>query len=175
MIDDARERLKKRELEVDEKILMCGFSASGMFTNRFVVLHPDRVKAATIGSPGGWPILPLEEWEGQRLNYPVGVGDLEELTGEEFDLETYIKVPQYFFIGDQDTNDSVPYSDSYDDPNRNIIINTFGSDMIKRWKKAENIYQQVGTNAEFVLYQEVGHDRTEEMKEDIIDFFKENK
>ena len=53
MIDDARERLGQEGLQVSEKILLTGFSASGSFANRFTVLHPERVLAAVIGSPGG--------------------------------------------------------------------------------------------------------------------------
>ena len=55
MIDQARTTLAARGITTSETILIQGFSASGMFANRFTVLHPDRVKAATIGSPGGWP------------------------------------------------------------------------------------------------------------------------
>ena len=58
MIDDARARLKTDKLKFDKRVLITGFSASGMFANRFVFLHPDRVKAAAIGSPGGWVIAP---------------------------------------------------------------------------------------------------------------------
>ena len=56
MVDDARRRLGEDGCAVDERIAMWGFSASAMFVNRFVVLHPDRVRVAAIGSPGGWPI-----------------------------------------------------------------------------------------------------------------------
>src|SRR5688500_834287 len=44
MIDDALERLKKENLKMDKRVLMTGFSASGMFVNRFAFLHPTRVK-----------------------------------------------------------------------------------------------------------------------------------
>ena len=65
MIDDAAERLTRQGWTVDRKVLMFGFSASGMFVNRFTVLHPDRVLAAAVGSPGGWPIAPVSEWQGR--------------------------------------------------------------------------------------------------------------
>jgi hypothetical protein len=41
---------------------MIGFSASGAFTNRFTLLHPEMIKAASIGAPGGWPIVPTATW-----------------------------------------------------------------------------------------------------------------
>jgi len=55
MIDDARERLADFHIEAGEKVLMLGFSASGQFTSRFAILHPERTLAAAPGSPGGWP------------------------------------------------------------------------------------------------------------------------
>ena len=42
MIDFARAGLGKQGFQVDEKILIQGFSASGMFANRFTILHPER-------------------------------------------------------------------------------------------------------------------------------------
>ena len=111
MIDDARERLKQKGLILEEKILMYGFSASGMFTNRFTILHPERVKAASVGSPGGWPIVPISDYKSQKLRYPIGVADLENLVGSKFDIEVFKKVPIYFYIGNLDKNDSVPFDD----------------------------------------------------------------
>src|SRR5262249_49789076 len=77
MIDDARNRLGG----IDGRVLIVGFSASGMFADRFTALHPDRVRGAAIGSPGGWPIAPMSTYAGHTLRYPVGVGDLETLVG----------------------------------------------------------------------------------------------
>ena len=62
MIDDARKRLRADGLSFDERVMMYGFSASGMFTNRFAMLHPERVKAAAFGSPGGWAMAPIASW-----------------------------------------------------------------------------------------------------------------
>jgi hypothetical protein len=58
MIRDAQEKLAARGFRVDEKVFMMGFSASGAFTTRFTMLHPEIVRAAAPGSPGGWPRPP---------------------------------------------------------------------------------------------------------------------
>jgi hypothetical protein len=157
MIDDSIEQLSARGWRVNRKVLMWGFSASGMFVNRFTVLHPDRVLAASIGSPGGWPIAPLETWDGQCLRYPIGVCDLEALTGEPFDVESFRRVPLFFFVGDQDTNDSVPYADGYEDTDEALIFELFGETPVERWPIAERIYESVDADAEFHLYPGVGH------------------
>ncbi len=174
MIEDAIERLKVMGIEAKSKVYIMGFSASGMFTNRFTILHPDRVLAAAIGSPGGWPIAPVASWQGETLDYHVGIADLEELTGSPADMDGIKSVPMFLYMGDQDTNDSVPYGDSYDDTQREQVNRLFGTNPVQRWPNAEAIYTAVGCNSEFKLYPGVTHTITEEMYSDIKRFFIRN-
>jgi len=157
MIDDAIMRLSDRNWDVGDKVLLWGFSASGMFVNRFTVLHPERVRAVAIQSPGGWPIAPVKTWQGTCLRYPIGVCDLLELTGVEFDLETYQSVPHFILMGAQDGNDSVPHNDGYEDEDEALIFEMFGTTPIERWDDAKKIYLSTGINAEFKLYPGIGH------------------
>jgi len=162
MIEDAINRLNEREIDFEETILMWGSSASGMFANRFTALHPERVKAAAIGAPGGWPIAPVAEYEGVKLNYPIGIADLFQLVGYSFDIENFKNTPLYLYLGDQDTNDALPY---------NVTLNTYiGTTPVSRWPIAEEIYNSVGCNCEFVLYPGVGHEITNQMDGDVKSF-----
>ena len=165
--------LRKKTVEVDKKILIMGFSASGMFANRFALLHPDLVKGGRYWLTGGLALfLPLTNYGEQALNYPVGVADLKMVAGKEFDEENYRKIPQYFFIGEDDTNDSVPYDDSYDLAEREVIMNNFGASLIERWKTCEGLFAASKyDNAVFVTYPNVGHGISKEMKKDLIKFF----
>ena len=171
VIDDARERLAIEGINVDDKVLMMGFSSSGQFTNRFTLLHPDRIRAAAIGAPGGWLALPLKEWNEVKLRYPVGVWDLESLVGKEFDFESFRKIPLYIFMGDQDINDAVPMVDSYDPEDAQLILQNFGDSIMERWQFMENMYESAGSKARFVLYPRVGHEMTDEMLNDVKTFF----
>lgn len=157
MIGDARRRLEAAGWTVAPKVLMAGFSASGMFVNRFALLHPEVVKAAVIGSPGGWPTAPVGEWEGERLTYPAGIADVADLVGKPVALDAVRKVPMLFFIGDRDDNDSVPYSDSYDDRERELVLDLFGATPVSRWAKAEDLYRAAGLKSEFRLVPGVAH------------------
>ena len=76
MIDDARRQLSMHGASAHARVLLQGFSASAMFANRFAVLHPDRVLAVSIGSPGGWPIAPVAKIGVDALPYPAGIADL---------------------------------------------------------------------------------------------------
>jgi pimeloyl-ACP methyl ester carboxylesterase len=172
MIEAARRKLSGDGLQLDERVLMFGFSASGMFVNRFCLLHPDRVLAAAIGSPGGWAMLPIKSWNGQKLRYPIGMADFKRVVGHNFDWQTFKSLPLYFFIGDQDTNDSVVFRDGYDKQDERLIFRNFGSSYVERWRIAEKAYKEVGcSRCQFVIYKGVGHDINREIWKDIRAFF----
>lgn len=172
MIDDASRRLRDEGRQVETKVLMAGFSASGMFVNRFVMLHPERVKAAAIGSPGGWPIAPAGRWNDEPLSYPVGISDVAVLAGRPVNLSEVGKVPMFLFLGDRDDNDSVPYSDSYDDRERDLVNRLFGETPVSRWEAARRFHEAAGLDAEFHLYPGVGHAITLGEILDIRDFLR---
>ena len=140
-------------------MLLQGFSASAMFANRFTALHPERVRAATIGSPGGWPIAPVATQGVDALPYPAGIADLAALTGQPFDSAAFARVPQYLYMGDADDNDSLDFGDGWDKPMSAEVDRLFGDTPLARWKHAEALYARAGANARFELVPGVGHDR----------------
>lgn len=174
MIDYALETLSSNGIEMDKKVFMSGFSASGNFANRFTAIHPDRIKAVVTGGVNCMPILPVEEWEGNKLTYPVGIGDLEEITGKEFNLEEYKKVAQYIYMGYLDENDTLIYRDAYDEPEKQLTLKILGGDMHDRWNKSIEIIRQTGANPQFVMYNNTKHEIKSEMIDDIIEFLKSN-
>ena len=170
MIDDARSRLTKEKLKFDKRVLITGFSASGMFANRFTFLHPTRVKAAAIGSPGGWAIAPANSYKEKSLRYPIGTNDFKIVSGKKLDLENLRKVPLFIFLGDKDENDSVVFADSYEDEDKNLIFAVFGRTPVERWEISKTLYGQNKLNATFKLYPNVKHAVTTEMRDDILNF-----
>lgn len=170
MIADARDRLSGAGIQTREKVVMTGFSAAGTFASRFTVLHPEHVLVAVVGSPGGWPIVPVENYRNTALPYPVGISDLQSLTGKPFDRDAFCSVPKLFFIGGEDTNDSVTYPDSFD-PNHAEIVNAlFGTTPVDRWDDAEAIYRAQDCRATFKLYPGTGHEMSPDMQADALTF-----
>ncbi|MBS0216300.1 MAG: alpha/beta hydrolase [Proteobacteria bacterium] len=159
MIDDARASLRKEGIEVDSQVLLQGFSASAMFANRFTALHPERVRAVAVGSPGGWPIAPIARQSGELLPYPAGIADLGTLVGKPFDAAAFARVPQYFYVGDRDDNDSLDFEDGWDKPAATQVKRLFGDTLAARWKSAGSIYAQTGARARFETVPGIGHDR----------------
>lgn len=172
MIDDAQAKMKSENIQTEEKVLMQGYSASGMFVNRFVFLHPERVKAAAIGAPGGWAIVPTSEYKKKILAFPVGTGDFKEISGKKFDIEKVRKVSLFMILGSKDTNDAVPTGDAYDERESKLVTELFGKTPFERWKYSEMLYREAKMNAEFKLYPNADHQITPEMREDTINFIK---
>lgn len=170
MIDDARRRLASDGIAAEPRVLMHGHSAAGMFVSRFVMLHPERLKAASIGAPGGWPMAPVASYHGQALTYPAGVADMRAVSGHAFDRAKAAEVPLFLFLGSDDTNDSVPYNDSYDVRERAEVLR-FGATPVARWPAAEALYRPILPRAVFRTYPGVAHDITPAMWRDIWRFF----
>ena len=130
-----------------------------MFANRFTVLHPQRVRAVAIGSPGGWPIAPVAKVGADALPYPAGIADLAALTGKPFDAAGFARVPQYLYMGDADDNDSLDFEDGWGRPMSAEVDRLFGDTPVTRWKQSEALYARAGANARFELVPGIGHDR----------------
>ena len=175
MIKHAKSQLKKEKIKAEQKVLMYGFSASGMFVNRFSFLHPEIVKAVAVGSPGGWAIAPIGNYKKNKLRYPIGVNDFKLISGKTFRKSVLQRIPMFFFLGDKDTNDSVTYRDSYDAIDEKLIIKHFGKTPVERWEKSKKLYIENGLNAKFKLYPKVGHKVSWEMLKDIITFLSKHK
>lgn len=172
MIDDARARIAARTgREVGARILITGFSANGMFANRFALLHPERVLAVAAGSPGGWPLAPLAEWKGRTLRYPIGLADAAALAGAAPDAAELRSLDVLVFQGADDTNDSVAFDDGWDPQDRALVNELFGASLRERFDVAAGLYRAAIPGAEFRLYPGVGHDRTPEMNADVAAFF----
>ncbi|MBK9155019.1 MAG: hypothetical protein IPM25_12515 [Chloracidobacterium sp.] len=171
MIDDARKRLADEKMAADKRVLIYGFSASGMFANRFAFLHPDRVLAAAVGSPGGWPIAPASELNGKKLRYPVGIEDLKAIAGKKIDTDELRKVRFFVFLGDQDDNDSVVFGDGYEPEDKDLVFELFGKVPVDRWEISKRLYADAKMNAEFKMYPGIGHKITPAIIGDVNSFF----
>jgi hypothetical protein len=164
MVDDAQERLAEQGLSVPEKIMLNGFSSQANFVNRFAALHPNRVCSVSAGGINGLVILPRETADvrgfGKRpMNYPVGVANLEELTGNPFDYEAFCELNQFIYMGSEDDKDALLYPDAWTDPElRGVAILTYGEDIHEdRFPHCKDVYHEADANSVFRIYEGVGH------------------
>ncbi len=171
MFEDAKVKLNQMGHTLDDTFIMTGFSACASFTNRFTALHPQRVKASIAGGLNGMLILPTSKVKEQLLPYPIGIQDVQDLVGHSFDTTSFVKTPQFLFMGADDDNDAALYDDAYTDTERDLIYAVLGKTMLPdRWKFCTDKYKKLNVQATMRLYENTGHEITKEIQEDIMSF-----
>lgn len=171
MIKDAKTILRTMNIEVDSKILMNGFSASGTFTNRFSFIHPEIIKALAIGGLHGELMLTEKKINNVKLNYPIGIHDFTKIFNKKFDFYTFKKIPKFIYMGKLDENDAVQFDDAYSNEERNIINTNLGKQVQERYVKCQENYHKNNINSIFKTYENVGHWTTSEVNLEVIKFF----
>lgn len=92
MVDEVCAKYRIR----DGGFMMYGYSGGGQFCQRFFMLHPQRLRAVSIGAPGVVTLL------NQDYDWWVGVRDVKARFGIEIDLEAMRKVKVQTLIGSAD-------------------------------------------------------------------------
>lgn len=173
MVEDARNKLKIMGIDTDKRFFMNGFSASGSFANRFSLIHPKKVKAVAAGGLNALLMLPQKKVDTHAIYYPIGLSNFEKLFGKKFNQKAFSKVPQFYYMGSEDTNDAVSYNDAYNDEERQVILKIYGNKMMPdRWQKIQSYYSESKINATFKTYEGIGHGTTSQMNNEIAEFFK---
>ncbi|WP_418282056.1 PKD domain-containing protein [Halorubrum sp. DTA98] len=172
MVEHAKEEiLADSPYSFSDQIMLNGFSASGNFVDRFTFLHPEKVLSVTAGGLNGMALLPLEELDGQTLDFHVGIADIDEFIGTSVDLDAVNEVNQYLYMGADDSNDTIPYDDAWtEDELRQIALDVYGDDMItERFPRCQEAYQNAGITAQFAIYDDLGHS-TRGITDDLVAF-----
>ena len=93
IINEVKQNLSDK-INLRDKIFLNGYSSSGVFAQRFALLHPEIVDTLCIGGASGSIPVPILE-----LGYPLGIADYYEITGKQFDLEVYSQIKFRYYIG----------------------------------------------------------------------------
>ncbi len=173
MMDNARDLLRRQGFKLREKVLMTGFSASGTFINRFVMLHPKRVDAIAAGGFNAVLMLPTNKIERHTLDFPIGTNDYEEITGRVFDLDAVNEVAQLYFMGEHDTNDAVQFDDAYNPNEREQVHEVLGEQIQPdRWERTQQRCAELGLQAGYRTFEGIGHGTDRALIDVIVEFFK---
>lgn len=80
-----------------KKFFLTGFSGGGQFALRFLYIHPERVRAVSIGAPGRATFLDDQQW-------PKGVGNVQSVfgPGTKVDVDKLQAVPIQLVVGSED-------------------------------------------------------------------------
>lgn len=101
-IEDAKTKIEEvTSKKVQDKIFLHGYSASGVFAQRFALIYPELVNRCLIGGAAGTIPVPTAE-----IKYPIGIADYEELFGKKFDIEAYKKIQFGYYVGEKEELDT---------------------------------------------------------------------
>ena len=175
MIKYAQELLRINGFKINERVFMHGFSASAKFCNRYSFLHPEMVKAVAAGGVNGLPTLPVREWNECELPFPIGTAGIERFIDRPFNEKAFSRVAHYIYMGYFDRNDTLPSRDAWREEEAEIIKKALAEKMMPdRWELSRKIYRQQKLPAQLVTYNGIAHAITDQMQDDVTDFFKAN-
>lgn len=168
MIDDCKNFVfEKVNATLAEKIICHGFSSSAKFVLRYATCHPEKVSLLIAGGFGNQAFVPLEkitiENKEIELIYPIGVKDINYITGRPFDYHNFKEMKQFYFIGaEEDENNDTAFNFRHTDEDiKDIYGKVFGNVYQNRFDKLVRIYNDLGyDNVEFVRYPNYGHSGT---------------
>ena len=100
--------LKQYGLQAEDKVFLNGYSSSGVFAQRFALLHPELVDTACIGGASGSIPIPSTQ-----IGYPIGIKDYKELFGKSFDFNSYSSIRFRYYVGELEA--SRKSEDRYDE------------------------------------------------------------
>ena len=183
MIDQLLSELRADGYRVSDQVFIEGFSAGAMFAQRYVLLHPERVRAIAAGHCGGNFTLPESTYNGTELNWPVGMNNLQSLIDCEFDRDAYAEVPQFMYIGETDTQNSIVWPESWGPQDMwestsqlRFLNESFGNTDPVRIRNQVIYLNELGySKIVFKSYPDVGHELTAEMSRDFQAFIRSHR
>jgi pimeloyl-ACP methyl ester carboxylesterase len=134
-----------------DRLLMHGFSGGGQFSHRFLYLHPERLRAVSIGAPGAVTLPdPTRDWW-------IGVRDLESVFGRPFRPELIRDVRVQLVAGAEDEGTEeivVPEDSRHWMPDANLA----GVTRLERLASLHRGLEELGVDVERVLVPGVRHE-----------------
>ena len=174
IILDAKEQIsKKTNVNVDDRVFLNGYSASGVFAQRFALLHPRLVKATCIGGASGSIPVPSS-----NIDYPIGIKDYASLTHKDFDLSAYRDIKFNYYVGsletdvksktrkDEDGNLAPMHDMSYFDRSVPELVGKkqrelFGKDMFVRAQNSVDYLNNIDVNVNHTILDGYAHNADE--------------
>lgn len=134
------------------RFAMFGFSGGGHFAHRFAILHPEKLWAASIGAPGSVTLLdPEKDWW-------VGIRNVKQRFGVEFDAAALARVPVQMLVGDAD----LETWEIMHQPGGKYWMegaNDTGRTRPERLRALQRSFEAAGVDVRFELVPGVSHDR----------------
>ncbi len=93
IIEEVKAKISTK-VDINDKIFLNGYSASGVFAQRFALLHPELIDTLCVGGASGSIPIP-----NNQLEYPLGIKDIVNITGVNFNYDDYLKIKFRYYVG----------------------------------------------------------------------------
>lgn len=133
------------------RFALAGFSGGAQFVNRFLLVHPQRLSAASIGSPG------LVTRIDNRSDWWVGTRNMLDLFGGTPDIEALRRVPVHLSVGDADTA-TWQITHAPGSPRWRAGMETLGATRPDRLRDLHDNLSEMGVTCSLNLLAGVAHD-----------------
>jgi poly(3-hydroxybutyrate) depolymerase len=147
LVDEIGEKYGRRF----DRFALYGYSGGGHFVHRFLMLHPDRLWAASIGAPGSVTLLdPAQDWW-------VGTRDIQARFGIEIDTAAMARVPVQMIVGAADLE---TWEITHREGGRNWMpgANDAGRTRPERLMSLKRSFEAAGIRVRFDLIPGMAHD-----------------
>lgn len=134
-----------------DKFALFGYSGGGHFAHRFLMFHPQRLWAASIGAPGSVTLLD------PTRDFWVGTRNVKELFGLEIDTAAMAKVPVQMIVGAADLE---TWEITHKEGGRNWMpdANHAGRNRPERLAALQKSFEEHGIAVRFDLVPNMPHD-----------------
>jgi|GEM_PF-6440298 len=188
MIEDAKSRLDDGTYTIADGIHYDGGSSAAYFIEKIAPLHPEHINAYSFGA-NGHAFLPFEELtddipihgdpDRTTIPWPIGTGNLEELTGEQFNKDAWMDIEQFRWIGGDDQDPDDPENHVHkrfrgDDEIDQVVEEIFGTLQVDdRFETSSEIYDYLDVPATFRKFEGQPHAPDWEYRVEAAEFHKE--
>lgn len=154
----------KTGLQIQDKVLLYGFSRGGQIVHRFAEFYPEKTLAVAVFAAGTYT-LPTSSFDvngvQKTLDLPFGLADVQQYTNAPFNLDAFKKVPFFIGVGGADTEAGVapPAWDAY-----------VGKTRLARSQSFAHALQNLGMDVSLNVFPGVGHDITSDMRSQAMSF-----
>lgn len=115
-IDDSKIQIEQiTGKKVQDKIFLGGYSASGVFAQRFALAYPELINRVLIGGAAGTIPVPTK-----KIKFPIGIQDYKEVFGKEFDFDAYKQIQFGYYVAEKENEEP----GNFDINGDKITINT---------------------------------------------------
>ncbi len=141
LLDMVKDMAKRYPGVKTDRFFIFGHSGGGQFVNRFLLAHPERLLAASIGAPGRPTFINPDE------DYFWGIRDFKDYFGYPVDLEAVKHVPVQITVGEND--------------NKFIGDSPYGDNRVARMKSLRSNLKENGIQTELVILPGLAHEAGE--------------